>query len=121
MSDLARKLVAADGWRWMPGMRAVWESPSSLGSYRLSELFDGLRTHNVVDWAGLVPDLSDPATIGCVLALVREKHHNPTIVAVPYWMGRELRWWTEIPDQGGVDGATEAEALVNALCAKESR
>jgi hypothetical protein len=29
-------------------------------------------TDTIDDWSGLLPDLTDPATVGCLLALVRE-------------------------------------------------
>ena len=60
MSDeeLGRRAVACKGWRWMPGML------SQDTGLRLDEMTD--------EWEGKVPDFSDPATLGCLLALVRE-------------------------------------------------
>lgn len=63
---LARRAVACKGWRWMPGM--LHGTPTREGiawTTRYSDL--GLH----VD-ADRVPDLTDPATLGCLLALVRE-------------------------------------------------
>jgi hypothetical protein len=66
---------------------------------------------------GTIPDLTDPATLGCLLALVREAWGEP-ILSVAWAGGRwyvvqrilrsvhALRW---------IDTATEAEALVAAL------
>jgi hypothetical protein len=64
-----------------------------------------------------LPDLTDPATLGCLLALVREAWREPTLCVA--WAGGgwyvvqlirrsvdALRW---------IDTATEAEALVAAL------
>lgn len=64
MTDLARRAVACKGWRWMPGMR--WWTEDDLG--RLDDYqpeYMG-RPHDAL------PDLTDPATLGCLLALVRE-------------------------------------------------
>ena len=66
----------------------------------------------------LLPDLSDPATLGCLLALVREAWGDPGASA---GICDDLYW-----EVGGVlpgggrgsfefHGATEAEALVAAL------
>ena len=62
------------------------------------------------------PDFSDPATVGCLLAAVREAWSAPTACAA----------WSFVPLRPGVDwfvtripadayGATEAEALIAAL------
>jgi hypothetical protein len=60
-----------------------------------------------------VPDLTDPATLGCLLALVREAWRDPK-VHVLYVEGL-YRW--ECADRHNVHGSgmTEAEALVDAL------
>ena len=54
---LARRAVACKAWRWMPGMLAYFEH-------------DGRRVR-VTDpacWASTtaLPDLTDPATLGCL-------------------------------------------------------
>jgi hypothetical protein len=94
MTDLAKRAVASPHWRWMPGMLAADTG------LRLDEM--------TTDWEGERPDLTDPATLGCLLALVREA------LGIPYLctsVSPEGRWW--------VDGYslhdTEAEALVVAL------
>lgn len=61
MSDLAKRAVACKHWRWMPGMRLQ-------NGYMLKdEDFPALG-----DEYGWLPDLTDPATLGCLLALVRK-------------------------------------------------
>ncbi len=75
LEQLARRAVACKHWRWMPGMRVV------------TEMGDAFRVEDVdfcygeLNWpkphALLLPDLTDPATLGCILALVREAHKAP--------------------------------------------
>jgi len=69
---------------------------------------------------GRLPDLSDPATLGCLLALVREAWGDPHV----YVLACASDWFTVCSPnaEGGkwiahppIDGSTEAEALVVAL------
>ncbi len=102
MLDLARRAVACRGWRWLPGTADCWGGRVREG--------DGL------DRAAAFPDLRDPATLGCLLALVREAWGDPTIVTA----GTRARGWIVDWDEQSpvlVLGvyATEVEALVVAL------
>jgi hypothetical protein len=77
------------------------------------------------EWhGGATPDLSDPATLGCLLALVREAWGDPRLVAMdqgdagPRWT--LVRWdeeWGTVDARPGhpIAGLTEAEALIAAL------
>jgi hypothetical protein len=67
---LARRAVACKGWRWMPGMSYWW-----CGSQ--DRVVDDERGTLRTD-GDLLPDLQDPATLGCMLALVREAWGEPT-------------------------------------------
>jgi hypothetical protein len=60
--------------------------------------------------ANMLPDLSDPATLGCVLALVRETQGDVV------WLHYDCGVWVVcgLPEDPG-GSATEAEALVVAL------
>jgi len=111
MTDLARRLVASPRWRWMPGMRATragpWTEPDAV---RVPEsLPNG-------GYPGWLPDLTDPATVGCLLSLVREALKDHELFA-----RRELELggpgWVvvRITTAMIIRGATEAEALVEAL------
>jgi hypothetical protein len=106
---LARRAVACKGWRWMPGMRAIGRRSMPTAWFRLEEQTASLHG----EWADAIPDLQDPATLGCLLALVREALDSPR-VHVLYVAGLH-RW--ECADNRVVlgVGATEAEALVAAL------
>ena len=72
---LARHAVACDHWRWMPGMR--WCEQTSLGLSK-SRLLDH-EVDTFPPYYGCLPDLADPATLGCLLHLVREAWRCPTI------------------------------------------
>jgi hypothetical protein len=97
MSDLAKRAVACRHWRWMPGML----------------IDDGTRLsaplpHRMLAALDALPDLTDPATLGCLLALVREAWGRPGAVCA--CIPSDALWRC-----CGEYGATEAEALVAAL------
>ena len=117
---LARRAVACKGWRWMPGMLTdegrrvmrVW--PDDLG-IKWSHLLD----NRVVRDADALPDLTDPATLGCLLALVREAW-GADFIDVVCEQANDLEdggyvWRVNLPWGKGTRGPTEAEALVTAL------
>ena len=110
---LARRAVACKGWRWMPGMLAVeWAAPGmSLTGGRPFRVDDGW--HEVGVYA---PDLTDPATLGCLLALVREAWDGGLLgVAFDYDNGE---WAVRRRERSALTygkGMTEAEALIAAL------
>ena len=120
MLALARRAVACKGWRWMPGMLTdegrrvmrVW--PDDLG-IKWSHLLD----NRVVRDADALPDLTDPATLGCLLALVREAW-GADFIDVVCEQANDLEdggyvWRVNLPWGKGTCGPTEAEALVTAL------
>jgi len=69
------------------------------------------------DYERLVPDLSDPATLGCLLALVREVRRAPLGQVSPGLPHGAAWYWYDNLDHDGADagGPTEAAALVTAL------
>ena len=91
---------------------AEWPSMSEV---QLADKFD---TNDVHFRFLRIPDLTDPATLGCLLALVREAWGMPTGITVAYSddTGRWVVSWSG-GTHGGVcgEGATEAAALVAAL------
>ena len=112
---LARRAAACRHWRWMPGMLSNKDLRVTrcdddgyvVGYYEnLSYIAECVK--------GSLPDLTDPATMGCLLALVREAFDDPTIFAECHPVG--AKWQTHSVD-GGVfgEGTTEAAALVAAL------
>ena len=118
---LSRRAVACKGWRWMPGIRTqrglrlgvVW------GMYNVAAaLSDGTQRSAISETVFLVdelPDLTDPATLGCLLALVREAWGQDDLVAFRF----DGQWCAEVTPQEGQHhafyGSSEAEALVYAL------
>ena len=106
MFALARRAVACKGWRWMNGMLL-------LGGDRVTE-----RTIAIAH--GSLPDLSDPATVGCLFVLVREAWDDDGAYTMPQTASQGGGWivWACPPADLNLPrgtGATEAEALVAAL------
>lgn len=110
LETLARRAVACPRWRWMAGMAAVREDAHTLTdhptgfSFQASEirattatfevcepehrfvevslLLNGkTRSYGSMFTMHLLPDLSDPATVGCLAALVRTATGKPHLFA----------------------------------------
>lgn len=120
-NNLAKRAVACKGFRWMAGMliadhgagiRFCWQEDGVLHG-AANEGGAWMRVH--ADRA--LPDLDDPATRGCLLALVRRAWGCQHIVATPDLIdGVGDIEWCVTPTQGpSLYGFTEAEALVAAL------
>lgn len=111
LTILAHRAVATPRWRWVPGMLAVeWAVPGMVLTDGRPVRVDD-RWHEVGVW---LPDLSDPATLGCLLALVREAWGDPTLS--PCWQD-ETGGWDVVGNRWNIiaGSTTEAEALVVAL------
>ena len=116
---LARRAVACKGWKWMPGMRTL----NAMRVVHDPDLWPdrpcALREGCWIDTAPPrplnddLPDLSDAATLGCLLALVREAW-NDQRAYIRASFGWE--WITDYcVEKWPPGGETEAEALVAAL------
>ncbi len=120
---LARRAVACKGWRWMPGVRTTDGMRVIHDPHLWPDRPCAIREGTWVDTAvprplgDHLPDLTDPATLGCLLFLVRKAHNRPE--AQTHYANVSSLWvvrWGEV----GVGewfgyGATEAHALVAAL------
>ena len=123
LEQLGRRAVACKRWRWMPGML----SNKDLRVTRCDD--DGYvvgyyenMSYIAECVSGSTPDLSDPATLGCLLALVREAWGSEATVSVNisgFWAvggariqkGKSAGHTINL----GIWKATELEALVAAL------
>ena len=147
MEALGRRVVACKGWRWMGGMRRVWpflvRMPILQGSVwsclagakdRARGYTERMQSERVEDdplscepsekwddatdqWVADMPDLTDPATLGCLLALVREAWGDryASVSCDTQFCSWEDRWVYATCGTSTSGFSTEAEALVAAL------
>ena len=138
--DLAKRVIKCPHWEWMPGMKALRENNFGelietrfIENHRveLNSLDDcanqkiGSAYPNMYSWnnlPGFLPDLSDPATMGCLLHLVRKAWKcedlstelaSRAVLHKPGWC-LEFEGTEERPSRAWY-GASEAEVLVLAL------
>jgi hypothetical protein len=116
MKELGRRAIAA-GFAWVPGMRTtsgqrvvvVKPDENPIACYEDNG-------YSVRLAGGQVPDLADPATLGCLLAQVRERWGgigSGVVAIIPH----RLRWAMMTCGQmdDAISGDSEAAALVVAL------
>jgi hypothetical protein len=92
----------------MPGARWIVTRAAPLEDYAGRIVEGGRRSP---DGPGL-PDVTDAATLGCLLALVREAYGDPWLYAR---VDPEKVLWYVVTASGAAWSKTEAEALVAAL------
>lgn len=122
--QIARRLASAELFEWLPGMLAI-VPPASDGAtgyvYRVTE------SSGPVNPDRAFPDLSDGATRGALLDLVRVAYANPTIC--PYRAGEAWEVYCDIPEDSPFpdygwpvtfDHSDEGAALALALISRPS-
>lgn len=110
-TDLARRLVAREEWRWMPGMLAS-------DGHRLDDVdCDGLHPEAY----GVMPDLNDPSTCGCLLVVLRQATYARGPERLKVWP-HGLHWRVDVSGNlyGGPLGCALARALLNAWKAEDA-
>ena len=123
IEQLARRAVACKRWRWMPGMRTsegwrVIRGSTESGCWAYDENPENWQVADNRLEDGTLPDLTDAATMGCLLAIVREAWGDPKIHIVWLFGGFDTwqPWNTERPILAPLlKFHTEAAALVAAL------
>jgi hypothetical protein len=134
MKEIAQRAIACKGWRWMPGMKAAhrWAEGirvvtcdgASPDPYIVINDDEGVILATVDEYgimgsfpeAGsaypFLPDLTDPATLGCVMSLVWKAYANAVVIT----QGND--WWSVETDnhRWDQDNTTSfQEALIAAL------
>ena len=118
IEQLARRAVACKRWRWMPGMRTsegwrVIRGSTESGCWAYDENPENWQVADNRLEDGTLPDLTDAATMGCLLALVRA--HFPNATTNWAMVSGERRWAAHGVWAGAYLYPTEAAALVAAL------
>jgi hypothetical protein len=86
-ANLARQLVKSPHWKWTAGMLVTWPNGNEFRVAQVSGI-DGVNdtpNYPANGWGDEYPDrtaglphLEDPATLGCVLDLTRQRLSDPS-------------------------------------------
>lgn len=108
--ELGKRLRACKHWRWTSGMRAKGSRNLPGASFRVVQD----RKVFIGEWSEAIPDLSDPATRGCVLQLIREAWGDPVFSVSYAFRDSGWKWFSQLQDCP-VLFDSEEETLINAL------
>jgi hypothetical protein len=119
---------------WRPGMLALRHAPGCRDDGRAEVRVRGADDAVAADGFGSVPDFADPATVGCLLAAVREAWDCHAIhtqgrlhqLGEGWWYDKSQRkptwrWTAVVPFDATYTRPTEADALIAALEAAAAR
>jgi hypothetical protein len=123
LDELSRRLVKCKHFQWMDGMLAISFQGDRRWAWRQNEQDDHLPESDSF------PDLTDPATLGCLLHLVRKAHNEPFLGFASEPTGDDdeedederwqpyghLLWSDHLFDDDAPVFRTEAHVLVAAL------
>jgi hypothetical protein len=131
--QLSKKLVKLRCWKWMPGMQGVRDCSPDKADYLKPEVrIKAITDMSYADIFGSIPDLTDPATLGALLSLVRIVSKDDKAYLC-YFNGYDSVEWgvvsgviedireeSDLPPRGWFraligEGKTEGEALAGAL------
>jgi hypothetical protein len=104
---LAQRLLACKYWQWLPGMSYFYRG----NLYRITEEHQDLSFH-----LDCLPNINDPATLGCIHHLVRLVYQDSSIILLDAGWGylaafsRLTKKWVH---KWGAK--TEIECFINAL------
>ena len=112
--ELALRLTQHTAFKWMPGMDCLrWSEV--LQEWRYAPRLTGTMTP---DGLPTIPVLTDPATVGCLLALVREVWRSPyakVTCIVPAFRDTPEVWSCDVGPGPTFHAPTEGEALALAI------
>lgn len=121
MIELGRRAAACAEWEWLPGMRYVTPQGAAGRWVTMADLTDPTKrvlgvyqedTYHHSQHEDKVPDLTDDATLGRLMGVVRRAYDEDVVIC--YGDG----WWeVSTPTIAWEDDGTDsfAEALVCAL------
>ena len=124
MKVLSRRVIAHHQWRCVLGMKVFPIMADDSVQDVTGTVVGFYETMPLVYWPDLretrahhprehlLPDLTDPATLGALLALVREVWGRPGICLYSIEVNGDLRWGWDGNVDASVTFATEAEALI---------
>lgn len=86
IDNIEERFMRCAAWRWMPGMRVKFlmndggvVADRVLGSSAADDLNDGENPLYPWRYEKHVPVVTDPATIGCIMALIRDAWSDPLV------------------------------------------
>lgn len=118
--ELAKRFVSSKYWIWTSGMMRLRLTQPNMRDFLKREG----RVSEYDEWPygewPVIPDIEDPATIGCILFLVRKLYNDSCVCIIPIDYGPAGVMWQCRLTAGGRQltqrhFTTEVEALLAAM------